>query len=332
MDLATIKDIASLAGVSSATVSRVLNYDQELSVSNETKKKIFEAAETLNYTKHKKNIKVSKARFLFIQWYDEAEELEDIYYLSIRLGIEKKAEELGIELTKQPLNMKPESSEVYDGILALGKFDRQQADYIASLHSNCLFVDFDALKWGYSSLVVDFEQSVNHVIDYFLKTGHQKIGILAGIEMTKESNQLLSDRRLDVFQSKMTELGLFDPTVVLQGDFSVDGGYEAMKLYLLEPSVKSPIAFFASNDALAIGALKAIQEEGYKVPEDISIIGFNDISVAKYVTPALSSVKVYTEWMGETAVETLLILAENHSPVPRKITIGTELTIRASTK
>ncbi|MGQ4819637.1 substrate-binding domain-containing protein, partial [Enterococcus faecium] len=72
---------------------------------------------------------------------------------------------------------------------------------------------------------------------------------------------------------------------------------------------------------LAIGALKAIQEKGLVVPEDISLMGFNDVSVAKYVTPSLSTVKVYTECMGELAVETILQLSNSKAPVSRKIIV-----------
>lgn len=79
-----------MAGVSPATVSRVLNYDEKLSVGMETKQKIFEVAEHLNYKKHHKNLASEKQTIKLIQWYDTQEELEDLYYLSIRLGIEKK--------------------------------------------------------------------------------------------------------------------------------------------------------------------------------------------------------------------------------------------------
>ena len=88
---------------------------------------------------------------------------------------------------------------------------------------------------------------------------------------------------------------------------------------------------FASSDALAVGAMQAIQEFGLRVPEDISVIGFNDVSVAKYVSPALSTVKVETEWMGELAVMTVLELAREGAPVPRKIMLGTKLIQRDST-
>lgn len=327
--MATIKDIANLAGVSPATVSRVLNYDSDLSVGIETKQKVFEAAEELNYTKHKKSIKKAKAKIMLVQWYDEAEELEDIYYLSIRLGIEKKAEELEIDLIKRSLDEL--DGEQVDGILALGKFDQEQADYLFELNSNLLFVDFDALSLGYNSLVIDFDQSVSSVLNYFMQQGHQRIGIIAGEEYTLKSHELLEDKRLVCFKEQLGQQNLLTKATILISPFTVTGGYQIMKEYLAEQPKEFPKAFFAASDAIAIGALKAIQEAGYRVPEDISIIGFNDISVAKYVSPPLTTVKVHTEWLGELAVETILSIIHETAPVARKIMIATELIERAST-
>lgn len=328
--MATIKDIATLAGVSSATVSRVLNYDAELSVGPEKKMKIFEIAEELNYTKYKKHPKRTNCKVLLVQWYNEAEELEDLYYLSIRLGIEKKAEELGIELVKHPLEAAIDKQA--DGILALGKFDQQQIEWLAEGTKKLLFVDFDGFELGYDSLVVDFSQGVTLVLKHFLEEKHKKIGILTGKEFTKSSQQLLEDKRFTIFQTELTKEGLFNPAYVVQADFSVESGYQNMKEFLIQQKGELPTAFFASNDALAIGALKAIQELGYRVPADISIIGFNDISVAKYLSPPLSTVKVHTEWMGELAVTTIFSTIQDQAPVPRKITVGTELILRASTQ
>ncbi|ALS01544.1 LacI family transcriptional regulator [Enterococcus silesiacus] len=328
--MATIKDIAKLAGVSPATVSRVLNYDPDLSAGIETKQKVFEAAEELNYTKHKKNSKTTKAKIILVQWYDEAEELEDIYYLSIRLGIEKKAEELGLELVKRSLEEL--STEVSDGLIALGKFTKEQADFMFEMNANLLFVDFDALYLGYNSLVIDFYQSMSAVLNYLIEHGHQKIGIIAGQEYTRESNELLEDKRLTIFKEILGPKNMLNDAYVLTGPFTVASGYDVTKQFLQQHPSDFPSAFFASSDALAVGALKAIQEVGYKVPEDISVIGFNDISVAKYVSPPLTTIKIHTEWMGELAIETIFSLIHTQTPVARKITIATELIERASTR
>lgn len=327
--MATIKDIAALANVSPATVSRVLNYDTELSVGHDTKKKIFEVAEKLNYTKYKRNQTIVKAKIILVQWYNGLEELDDLYYLSIRLGIEKKAEELNCELVKQTLeNIKPMD---VDGIIAVGKFDQQQIKQLAMINSNILFVDFDALEYGHNSLVVDFEQSIKLITRFLLQMGYTKIGMLSGKEFIRGSRVPIEDHRLKLFKEALMENNLFEEKFFLSGNFTVDGGYQAMKKYLNDAK-EYPMVFFASNDALAIGALKAIQEMDLSVPKDIALIGFNDSSVAKYVSPPLTSVKIYTEWMGELAVETMVALIHEKTPVARKITIGTELIVRDSTK
>lgn len=327
--MATIKDIAEKAGVSPATVSRVLNYDPELSVGQETKKRIFEVAEALNYTKHKNKQKSENQLFRLIQWYDSEEELADLYYLAIRLGIEQKAEELKVRLIKE--NLDELSEDKADGIIALGKFDAKQVKRLQKLNEPLLFVDFDGMLYGQNSLVVDFQQAVDLVIDHFIKTGHEKIGILSGIEYTKESRNEIADPRKQFFQQRLTRLRMFHPEFMIAGEFTVNGGYQGMK-HFLEAAHELPTALFASSDALAVGALRAIQEAGLKVPEDISVIGFNDVSVAKYISPALSTVHVPTEWMGELALATMVDVAREKAPVPRKITIGTQLVLRDSAK
>lgn len=327
--MATIRDIAKRAGVSPATVSRVLNYDQELSVAQETKQRIFEVAEELNYTKHKRANKIGKAVIRLVQWYDEAEELADLYYLSIRLGIEKKAEELNVQIRRETLNELSDTQ--VSGTIALGKFDAEQIRQLKQIDESLLFVDFDGMNMGLNSLVVDFDQSVDLVIDYFIQHGHQKIGILSGEEKTKHNLQPIEDPRLIAFKRKMQQINLYRPEFTLTAAFSMEAGKIAM-MEFLSSTQDLPNAFFASSDALAVGAMQAIQATGLRVPEDISVIGFNDVSVAKYVSPALTTVKVETEWMGELAVSTILDLAKEFSPVPRKIMLGTKLLQRESTK
>lgn len=327
--MATIRDIAKLAGVSPATVSRVLNYDQELSVAQETKQRIFEVAEELNYTKHKRANKAVKSVIRLVQWYNEAEELADLYYLSIRLGIEKKAEELNIQIRRETLNDLSDTQ--VSGTIALGKFDAEQIRQLRKVDDNLLFVDFDGMNMGLNSIVVDFDQSLNLVIDCFIQQGHQKIGILSGKEATKHNLQPIEDPRLHAFKTKLEQINLYRPEFTLTAAFSMEAGKTAMTKFLMETK-EYPNALFASSDALAVGAMQAIQEAGLKIPEDISVIGFNDVSVAKYVSPSLSTVKVETEWMGELAVSTILELAKEFSTVPRKITLGTKLIQRDSTK
>ncbi|MGV3240677.1 LacI family DNA-binding transcriptional regulator, partial [Streptococcus hyovaginalis] len=130
--MATITDIAEKAGVSISTVSRVLNQDKNLSVTEDTKRKIFEIAEELNYTKYKQKKKKSaeqKAKqksIAIIQWRIGEQELDDIYYMSIRIGAERKAQELGYYLMKYS-DLKDSLSNV-DGVLCIGTFDKITID------------------------------------------------------------------------------------------------------------------------------------------------------------------------------------------------------------
>ena len=153
----------------------------------------------------------------------------------------------------------------------------------------------------------------------------------SGQEYTKESHVALVDPRFVAFKETLKDLDLYHQEWVVEAAFSVEEGYQAMKDFIEEADTR-PTAFFAASDTLAIGVMRALQEAAIRVPEDISIIGFNDISVAKYVSPTLTTVKVHTEWMGELAVETMKELCLNPPPVPRKIIVGTEFIQRDSTK
>ncbi|MHC5372420.1 LacI family DNA-binding transcriptional regulator [Enterococcus sp. LJL120] len=325
--MATIKDIADQAGVSSATVSRVLNYDGTISVSEETKRKIFEVAEALNYTKHQNKRAPRETSFQLVQWYNEAEELEDLYYLAIRLGIEKRAEELNLQIKREKLSNL--SGEKADGLIALGKFDQTEIQQLETANEQLLFVDFDATEAGHSSIFVDFQQAIQQVMTAIQARGYQKIGMIAEAEYTKTEHQLLEDLRYRYFKEALENVNLFNEEWQLVSGFTVDEGYQVMKNFLAEEK-PLPEVFFISNDAIAIGALRALQEAKISVPTEVALISFNDTSVAKYTNPALSTVKVYTEWLGRHAVDTLLAISEEKPPVPLKIELGTSFIQRES--
>lgn len=325
--MATIKDIAKQAGVSSATVSRVLNYDTDLSVADETKRTIFEVAEKLNYTKHQKKQGQKKIVFKLVQWYNDQEELEDLYYLSIRLGIEKRAEELGIQLIKE--NLTQLSSEQAHGIIALGKFDQSEIELMEQNNETLIFVDFDGLAYQHTSIIIDFKQAMQLVFDAMTENNLTRIGVLSGEEFTKTDGEKLIDTRQLLLTKYLKEANLYQEAWQLTAPFTVQDGYSTMKNFLLSHT-ELPEVFFCSSDALAIGALKALHEQRVSLPNDINIISFNDISTAKYVSPSLTSIKVPTEWMGKQAVDTLHSIAFDSDVVPMRIEVSTTLSERES--
>ena len=331
--MVTIKDIAHAAGVSSATVSRVLNQDQAMSVSDETRTKIFTTAEQLGYKKSKKTNKRSKFshRIAIIEWYTEQEELDDLYYYSIRLGAEKRAQELGYEVIRIFNNDSLTQLENIDGIIAIGKFSPDKIKELETYSDKLVFVDSDTLNYGHSCVTTDFENSVINVIDYFINNGLKKIGMIAGQETSSDKSTLLSDPRLNTFQSYLKQLKLYDPNLIKIGSFSSEAGYKIMKKFIIELGDNLPQAFFAANDALASGALRALQEAKIPVPERVSLISFNDTSLAKYMYPKLSTVTVFTEEIGKQAIQILEQSFLKDSPsVAYMVKLATRLTIRES--
>ena len=331
--MATIKDIAQTAGVSPATVSRVLNYDKSMSVSDETRKKIFDIAEQLNYKKNKRQKKTSPKthRIAIVEWYTELEELDDLYYYSIRLGIEKKAQELGYDIAQIFNNDSLSQLEQIDGIIAIGKFSSKQVKELEQYSPALVFVDSDTLNHSHSCVTTDFEHAVTHVLDHFLEQGIREIGMIAGREETADGTISLDDPRLSCFCRYLSEKDLYQPAYVKIGKFSSESGYQLMKDLIDQQKERMPKALFIASDALAIGALRALQEAGIAVPQDVQIISFNDTSIAKYVYPPLSAVTVFTEEMGKQALQMLdQVIKTDESPIPYMIKLSTKLTLRES--
>ena len=155
--------------------------------------------------------------------------------------------------------------------------------------------------------------------------------MIAGQETSSDKSTLLSDPRLNTFQSYLQQLKLYDPNLIKIGSFSSEAGYKIMKKFIIELGDNLPQAFFAANDALASGALRALQEAKIPVPESVSLISFNDTSLAKYMYPKLSTVTVFTEEMGKQAIQILEQNFLKDSPsVAYMVKLATKLTIRES--
>lgn len=330
--MATIKDIAAQAGVSIATVSRVLNYDPHLSVSAETKRKIFEAAEQLDYKKKRPAKKAVQETVALIHWYTEEEELNDLYYRSIRLGVENSCRENGIFVQKvlyDELHLVDKGT--IKGIIAVGKYSAEQVQHLGEWTDRIVFVDFSPENEAFDSVVTNFSKVTEKALNYLWSTGLRRMGFIGGREQFQDQSGLVPDKREQTFKQFMLEKNSFLEEHVLIGTFSADDGYAMMKESIEKNGETLPDAFFAASDTLAIGALRALNEAGIPVPERVSLIGVNDISVSKYVYPPLTTIKVHTEFMGETAVQ-LLQEQWKEERIPKKVVLPSELIERGTTR
>lgn len=335
--MATIKDIANMARVSPATVSRVLNYDTSLSVAESTRKRIFEVAEELNYKTRRQRNKIKetekRVKIGVIHWYSQTEELEDPYYLSIRMGIEKECFNKKFEtktIFKKDNGLTTNELKDLDGVIAIGKFSGEEVDEFAKYSKNIVFVDFSPNERKYDSIIIDFRKAVLEVLEYLLSLGHIKIGYIGGREYIGKDNKVIEDEREITYYEFMKKNNIYNSDYVYVGRFTSEDGYSLMKGAIEKGPL--PTAFFIASDSMAIGAIKALYESNIKFPDDISIIAFDDIPTSKYLVPPLSTVKIYTEFMGVTAVNLIRERINEGREIPKKVIIPSQLIIRESCK
>ncbi|GAA0077874.1 LacI family DNA-binding transcriptional regulator [Clostridium sp. CTA-5] len=328
--MATIKEIANIVGVSSSTVSRVLNFDETLNVSEETKIKIFEAADMLDY-KSSKNKKKKKVHTLGIVHCDNKKDLIDPYYLSIKLTVEKKCAELLINTVNIYFENGVLQNKNIDGIIAIGIFNNNEIEEMLNITQNIIFADYSPDEKRFDSVIIDSEKAINNSLDYLLELGHKSIGYIGNKERYILDKECLSESKEHNFRNYMKNKGLLNEKFIEIGtEANYEEGYKLMKKALENKTV--PTAFLIANDTMTVGAYKAISEKGLIIPEDISIVGFNDESSAKYLIPSLTTTKVYTDYIGIAAVDLFIEKINNNNRFNKKVIISTDLKVRESCK
>ena len=196
--MATIKDIAAKAGVSIATVSRVLNHDETLNVQEETRKRIFEAAEQLEYTVKVQKKRKKKLKIGVLYSYSPTEELEDPYYLCIRLAIENELEEKGYKKIPVTFADNAESLVGVDGIICSGTFSKTMVEKIGSWDKPTVFIDSNPDISRFDAIKIDYNQAVKSIMDCFLAHGHTKIGFVGCLETDPDGRELKDERMIAV--------------------------------------------------------------------------------------------------------------------------------------
>lgn len=333
--MVTLKDIAKLAGVSLTTVSRVLNHDTSLNVTDSTREKIYEAVKELGYkTVRQRSRKLNRIiRIGVIHWYSQKEELGDPYYLSIAKGIEKECFSKKIDFAsvfKDGDKYTTGEFDNLDGFIAIGKFSKEDINEILMYSKNIVFVDSSPNENLYDSVIVDIRKATLEVLKNVFDNGHRRIGFIGGREYVGRNKEPLEDEREKAYRDFTKEKGIYDDKNIYIGSFKTEDGYTMMKKAIGKGSI--PTVFFVASDSMAMGAMQALYEANINIPNDVSIVSFNDINTSKYLIPPLSTVRVYTEFMGATAVVLLLERIRENREIPKKVIIPTEFIVRESYK
>lgn len=327
--MATIKDIALAAGVSPATVSRILNNDASLNASLETKQKVLNAANALNYTKRPRAAGKSTFTLGIVQWFSSEQELSDSYYLLIRQGIEDFCMKNCIQVVrafKTDVNYLDALKDV-DGIVCAGKFSDTEIRQFTSLTENIIFLDMPVADLNISTITLDFAQAMYDALTYLEELGHRHIGFLGGKEYV-ERGQLFADPRKNYFVKYCEKHKLIYEPYLLEDRFDMESGYRMMA-QLIEQG-RLPTAVFAASDPIAMGALKALSDAGRKVPEDISIVGFDDTAVSSFTTPPLTTVHAPAYDMGSYGASLVYHMLKLKPETAMKVLLPCRLVVRES--
>lgn len=341
--MVTIKEIAKAVGVSSATVSRVLNYDPALSISPVKRQAIIETAEELNYETPRNRNKSNGAatpslltKLVIVHFLEPSDEIADPYYVGVRLGIETRCRDLKTEIVKifHSDNL-PEASllESASGIIVIGKHSDNEIEWLTQHGRHVVFADFDPKNEQIDSTFSDVGLATEKILDSLKASGYRRIGFIGSHENLNGSVQQFGEKRCAAFIEWQKKNGTFDPTLMALADCSngqslrLDTGYRLAR-DLLTLSEK-PDVIVTSNDNMAIGTYRALQEAGLSIPDDVAVISFNDIPVAQFLTPPLTTVRIHGEHIGEAAVDLLLERLSGRC-YGKQVRIATELIWRES--
>ena len=319
----TIRDIARLAGVSKATVSRVLN--QKPDVDPATRERILRLMEEQAFVPSITASRLAGGRSRVIGILIPSLTWPAIP--EIMHGISKVIEQTPYELLLYSITHEQDRTErdqrdVIDRILAtklaaglLAMFPGQSVQHLTTLHEQgfpIVMIDDQAEPTNMPWVGAGNRRGSYAATRYLLQLGHRRIAHIQG-----PGKFLVSYERYQGYCEALDEAGITpDPALVMEGDFMPSGGQScASKLLAVE---ERPTAIFAANDLMAYGVLTAVEQSGLRVPEDLSIVGFDDIPLSAHARPALTTVQQPFYEMGQRAIELLLSLLESPRPVNHK--------------
>lgn len=327
----TIAEIARAAGVSVMTVSRVLNGRPDVAAA--TRERILRVVAERGYTRNRAATALRKGRAGLIDLVVVA--LDSAYHLEIIRGVEERLEPTGFRMAVSATHGQARGerqwlAKVIDGatdgailVLAdaraghLDQLRRRGIPFVVVDHRGELGADTPSVG---ATNYAGGRLATNHL----LSLGHRRIAMIGGLPAVGCSRERFSGYR-DALEAAGVAL---DPALVYEGDFEFSAGYDAASAFL--DLAEPPSAIFAANDTMAIGALNALRARGVCVPSDVSLVGFDDVELARRVIPALTTVRQPLTEMGSFAATMLLGLIDGKPLTSNRVELATTLIVRES--
>jgi LacI family transcriptional regulator len=331
---ATIKDVARLAKVSIKTVSRVINAEPH--VTEDTRIKVLAAVRDAGYAPNisARRLVQNKSYMICVLMYpDYYQTASSLLNITMDLRYEEDYDILiqpyfptHARSRQKLVNLIYEHR--IDGVVTTPPCDAEDfvADLLNTYKVPLVQINPFSHTVGIPSVAGDDRQGAYAITEHLIQLGHSQISFLMG-----PHNMRASFDRLAGYQAALQAFNLpYNPELVFDSDFSFDGGYRAARR-LLEMQPTRPTAIFAGNDEAAYGAMFAVQEAGLKIPEQISIAGFDDLSFSKNIWPGLTTVHQPSEKIVEAATRLLISILKNEDPSANQLLIPSHLVIRRST-
>lgn len=332
--MATIKEVAKAAGVSVATVSRVLN--DTAPVNEETRKRIENVMKELNYVPSMiaRGMRKQQSQIIAVIIPD----YENPYHIKLYKYLENEAKQYGYRLilvcmqdakASEHKSIMELMTRNVDGIvLCTYQGNKNEIKEIINISKSIPIVFTDQFDFDeeISAVYINGYQGMKDIVNHVIECGHQRIGYIDKISGYKVANE-----RKRAYEDTLKENGItYNPHLIFRGTYEINSGYEAAKYFMEETTVK-PTAIIASNDAMAVGVLGYLREHQYQVPNDIVVTGFDDIYLSKITSPALTT---YRQPLGIVAREAIKLLIEKIKlpAMPnRKVMVEGRLVVRGST-
>ena len=329
-----MRDIAQRAGVSPATVSNALN--GRGGVSKAVQEQILAIAREMGYQPSRESRRIGQHVRLIIYKSHGMVVGDTAFFAELTESIQLECRRVGLELLISHLHAREDAdcaeqirffaAEDCAGIILLGtEMSREELHQFDHFHSPLVVLDSLFRYENVHSVAINNMQAGHLAAQALCEAGHRSIGhITSSIAFNN------MDDRLQGFRDGLACYGLTLPEEqIWPVRPSISGAYEDMKQLIAQRGAL-PEAFFAGNDLMAVGCMRAITEAGYRIPEDVSIIGMDDTSVCLACTPQLSTIRVFRRELGVTAIRTLLSLTEDNMPCAIKTCIGVSPVIRDS--
>lgn len=327
----TLEDVARRAGVSYQTVSRVIN--NLPNVAPHTLEKVQKAIQELNYRPNRaaRSLVTGRSQAIHVLTCDK-------YNFRVTPFMEETAYQAGYQLRLNALHETHSVTELRNKLAEIlaGQVDGvvivmpwQQVSYSELLQMAGgvpLVIVGSSMGEATNSVVIDQRLGTRLAIEHLLELGHRRVAEICGTVAMYEDAQIRHQTFLDVLREHDIEPGPCE-----QGNFNMDRGYEVMQKLLAKRATTPFTAVFCANDETALGAIHAIYDAGLRVPQDISVVGFDDIDFARHCTPPLTTVQQDNRALGSCAIQRLLTLIEHPNATPQQQVITPSLIIREST-